>query len=119
MPSRPRRNPPVSDERAVAVAIVTAPSQDVAERIVTTVVEEQLAACGNIVPGVTSIYRWEGAVQRDSEVLILFKTTRAMLAQLIVRVEDLHPYDVPEVLAVPVVSGLEAYMRWVAASVHG
>jgi periplasmic divalent cation tolerance protein len=106
-------------EAAVAMVVVTAPSPDIADRMVTAVVEEGLAACGNIVPGVTSIYRWEGAVQRDSEVLILFKTTRAGLAQLMKRVEEIHPYEVPEVLAVPVAAGLEAYTAWVAASVHG
>ena len=106
-------------ETPVCVAMVTAPSVDVAERIVTAVVDEQLAACGNIVPGLTSIYRWAGAVQRDSEVLILFKTTRAVLAQLLTRVAALHPYDVPEVLALPVAAGLEAYTKWVTANVHG
>jgi len=106
-------------ETPVCVAMVTAPSVDVAERIVTAVVDEQLAACGNIVPGLTSIYRWEGAVQRDSEVLILFKTTRAVLPQLLTRVAALHPYDVPEVLALPVAAGLEAYTKWVTANVHG
>lgn len=103
----------------ITLALVTAPAHDVAERIVTTIVEEQLAACGNIVPGLTSIYRWDGALQRDSEVLIIFKTTRSALARLMARVEDLHPYDVPEVLAVPVAAGLEAYATWVAANVHG
>lgn len=106
-------------QTAVAMVVVTAPSQEVADRIVTTLVEERLAACGNIVPGVTSIYRWEGAVQRDGEVLILLKTTVAGLATLMSRVEELHPYDVPEVLAVPIVAGLDAYTGWVAASVHG
>ena len=106
-------------ETAVAMVVVTAPSHDVADRIVTAVVEEGLAACGNIVPGVTSIYRWEGAVQRDSEVLILFKTTQTVLGQLMKRVEEIHPYDVPEVLALPVAAGLEAYTSWVAANVHG
>jgi periplasmic divalent cation tolerance protein len=101
------------------MAIVTAPSHDVAERLVTTIVEERLAACGNIVPGLTSIYHWEGALQRDSEVLIIFKTTRAVLARLMARVEEIHPYDVPEVLAVPVTAGLDAYTTWVAENVHG
>lgn len=106
-------------ESPVAVAIVTAPSHDAAERIVTAVVNERLAACGNIVPGVTSIYRWEGAVQQDSEVMILFKTTRAMLPELMTRVAALHPYDVPEFLALPVTAGLDAYTKWVTANVHG
>jgi periplasmic divalent cation tolerance protein len=103
----------------ITMAIVTAPSHDVADRIVTTIVEERLAACGNIVPGLTSIYHWEGALQRDSEVLIIFKTTRSVLAQLMARVEEIHPYDVPEVLAVPVTAGLDAYTTWVAENVHG
>lgn len=106
-------------ESPITVAIVTAPSHDVADRLVTTIVEERLAACGNIVPGLTSIYRWEGALQRDNEVLIVFKTTRAVLAKLMARVEEIHPYDVPEVLALPVTAGLEAYTTWVAANVHG
>jgi periplasmic divalent cation tolerance protein len=106
-------------ETSVTVAIVTAPSHDVAERIVTTIVNEQLAACGSIVPGVTSIYRWQGAVQTDREVLVLFKTTRAVLPALMTRVAALHPYDVPEVLALPVTAGLEAYTSWVVANVRG
>ncbi|HEX2168625.1 MAG TPA: divalent-cation tolerance protein CutA [Longimicrobiales bacterium] len=106
-------------ESSVTVVIVTAPTHDEAERIVTAAVEERLAACGNIVQGVTSIYRWEGSLQKDSEVLILFKTTRAALPRLMSRVEELHPYDVPEALAVPITAGLEAYTDWVAANVHG
>jgi periplasmic divalent cation tolerance protein len=105
-------------ESAIALVLVTAPAEDVAERIVTTLVEERLAACGNIVSGVTSIYRWQDVVQRENEVLILFKTTRAALAQLVKRVEQLHPYEVPEVLAVPIAATLESYASWVAANVH-
>jgi len=106
-------------ESPITMAIVTAPSHDVADRLVTTIVEERLAACGNIVPGLTSIYHWEGALQRDSEVLIIFKTTKAVLARLMARVDEIHPYDVPEVLAVPVTAGLDAYTTWVAENVHG
>jgi periplasmic divalent cation tolerance protein len=104
---------------AVVVLLVTAPSQDVAEQLVTTVVEERLAACGNIVPGMTSIYWWEGAVQRDAEVLVIFKTEQAVAPRLMARVEQLHPYDVPESLVLPVTAGLEGYLRWVAANVAG
>lgn len=106
-------------DSAVVLALVTAPSHEEAERIVRAAVEEGLAACGSIVPGLTSMFRWESAVRRDSEVLIIFKTTRAVLAVLMSRVEELHPYDVPEVLAVPVTAGLEAYTAWVAANVRG
>ena len=107
------------EDSGVSIVVVTAPSPDVAVRIVTEIVEEQLAACGNIVPGVTSIYRWNGAVQRDSEVLVLFKTTHAARQRLIERVKELHPYDVPEALAVEVTAGLGAYMEWVTENVHG
>jgi periplasmic divalent cation tolerance protein len=104
---------------AACVVLVTAPSQDVAESIVTAVVEARLAACGNIVPGLVSIYRWQGAVQRDAEVLILFKTTAGAVAALTERVVALHPYDVPEVLVLPATAGSEPYLAWVRASVDG
>jgi periplasmic divalent cation tolerance protein len=106
----------VSTVSAVMVVLVTAPAADVAERIVTAVVEERLAACGNIVPGMTSIYRWQGAVERADEVLIILKTERSVAPRLIARVQELHPYDVPEALALPVTAGLPSYMTWVAAS---
>ena len=102
----------------LAVVLVTAPSHDAAEQLVHTLVDERLAACGNIVPNVISIYRWQGAVQRESEVLIVLKTTRAVRARLIARVAELHPYEVPEVLALEVDAGLESYTGWVAANVH-
>lgn len=99
----------------IVVALVTAPDTEVAERIVRTLVDEELAACGNIVPGVVSIYRWQGEVQREGEVLIVLKTTRSRAPDVIARVPALHPYDVPEVLVVPVSDGFAPYMRWVAA----
>jgi periplasmic divalent cation tolerance protein len=95
---------------------VTAPSAEVAERLVTTAVEERLAACGNIVPGVTSIYRWQEAVQRDAEVLITFKVPAAGADRLMRRVVELHPYDVPEVVVLPAGDVLPAYAQWVADS---
>jgi periplasmic divalent cation tolerance protein len=104
---------------AIDVALVTAPSHDVAEHIVRTVVEENLAACGNIVPAVVSIYRWEGAIERADEVLIVFKTARATVPKLMARVQELHPYEVPEVLVLPIEAGLPSYMKWVAANAGG
>ena len=99
----------------LVLALVTAPDAEVAERIVRELVDEELAACGNIVPGVVSIYRWQGEVERAGEVLIVLKTTRARAGDVIARVPALHPYDVPEVLVVPVSGGYEPYVRWVAA----
>jgi periplasmic divalent cation tolerance protein len=103
----------VTDE--LAIVLVTAPDAAVGERIVRTLVEEELAACGNIVANVVSVYRWQGAVQRESESLIVLKTTRARAADVLARVPALHPYEVPEVLVLPVSDGFEPYLRWVAA----
>jgi periplasmic divalent cation tolerance protein len=104
------------EQPPVHVLLVTAPALDVAERLVGAVVEERLAACGNIVGGVTSIYRWEGEVQREAEVLIIFKTAAARADALARRIRELHPYDVPEILALPVERGLEPYVSWVVTS---
>ena len=101
---------------SVRVLFMTAPDAVVAESIVTAVVEERLAACGNIVPGVVSLYRWNGVVQRGAEVLVVLKTTAARVAALAARIAALHPYEVPEVLSVEVDAGLPAYLAWVAGS---
>jgi periplasmic divalent cation tolerance protein len=103
-------------ESTIAVVLVTAPSAQVAELLVRSVVEERLAACGNIVPGVVSIYRWQGAVQRDDEVFITFKTPSAATDRLMRRVQELHPYDVPEIVVLPVADALPAYAQWVVES---
>ena len=101
----------------VRLALVTAPDAATAERIVNALVDERLAACGNILPGVTSIYRWRGVVERAAEVLIVFKTTAAAVDTLVRRVPELHPYDVPEVLIVPVPVGHGPYLQWVEENV--
>jgi periplasmic divalent cation tolerance protein len=98
------------------VVLVTVPVLSEAERIVAALVEARLAACGNILSGVRSIYTWHGAVERADEVLVLLKTTQAQLPALTERVAELHPYDVPEVLALPALGGLTAYLDWVDAS---
>lgn len=101
----------------IVVGFVTAPDRAVAEKIVDTLVQEQLIACGNIANGVNSIYRWQGAVERADEILIILKTTEQAATQVVGRIRDLHPYDVPEVLFFPVTIGYEAYMQWVRDSV--
>jgi periplasmic divalent cation tolerance protein len=98
------------------VVLVTTPTPEKAAEIARAVVEERLAACGNVVPGLRSIYRWEGKVQDDAEALLLLKTTRARLDELRERVLALHPYDVPEVLALPVEAGSAPYLAWIADS---
>ena len=101
----------------VVAVLTTAPSVEVAERIGGTLVEEGLAACANVVPGVRSIFRWRGAVSHESEVLMILKTTTGSLAALSRRVVELHPYEVPEVLALDVRAGHEPYLDWVRAEV--
>lgn len=97
------------------VVLVTAPTPERAAEIARAVVEERLAACGNVVPGLRSIYRWEGKVQEDAEALLVLKTTRARLDALRDRVLALHPYEVPEVIALPVEAGSAPYLAWIAA----
>jgi periplasmic divalent cation tolerance protein len=95
------------------VVLVTAPGAEKAAELARVVVEERLAACGNVLPGVRSIYRWEGKVHDDAEALLVLKTTRARLPALRARILELHPYEVAEVLALPVEEGSERYLRWV------
>jgi len=94
------------------VAFVTAASADEATRIAQALVEERLAACVNIVAPIVSVYRWEGRVQQDAEVLLIIKTTDARLPDLIRRVKALHSYQVPEVIALPIADGSPDYLRW-------
>ncbi len=97
------------------VVLVTAPTAERAAEIARAAVDERLAACGNVVPGVRSVYRWEGKVQEDEEVLLLLKTTRDRLEALRERILALHPYDVPEVIALPVEAGSAPYLAWIRA----
>ncbi|MBI4543937.1 MAG: divalent-cation tolerance protein CutA [Gemmatimonadetes bacterium] len=99
------------------VALMTAPSAEVAERIVRTLVAEGLVACGSILPGLTSIYRWRGDVHCEAEVLVILKTTAAAVPRLLARAPELHPYDVPELLVLEVEAGHEPYLAWVGESV--
>jgi len=99
------------------VVLVTAPSAEEAARLARALVEARLAACGNVLPGLRSIYRWEGRVQDEAEALLLLKTTRDRFEALRDELLRLHPYDVPEVLALPVEAGSPAYLAWLAGAV--
>ena len=101
------------------VVLITAGSQEEAEHLAHRLVAEMLAACVNVVPGVTSVYRWEEEIQRDQEWLLIVKTERQILDSLIQRVQVLHSYEVPEIIALPLVGGSEAYLRWISDQVHG
>ncbi len=97
------------------VVLVTTPSAERAAELARALVEERLAACGNVVPGLRSIYRWEGKVQDEAEALLVLKTTRARFEALRERVLALHPYEVPEVLALRVEAGSALYLAWIGA----
>jgi periplasmic divalent cation tolerance protein len=99
----------------VLVVLVTVPTADQAAELARALVEARLAACGNIVPGLRSIYRWEGKVHDEAEALLVLKTTRGRYAALRDRILALHPYEVPEVLALPVEAGSARYLAWVGA----
>ncbi len=97
----------------VLLCYCTCPDAASAQRIAETLVTERLAACVNQLPGIRSTYRWQEAVHTDNEELLLIKTTDTRLAALERRLLELHPYEVPELIAVPVAQGHEAYLDWV------
>jgi periplasmic divalent cation tolerance protein len=99
----------------VLLVLCTCPNPETAERIADTLVAERLAACVNRIPGLTSVYLWQGKVERDSETLLLIKTSDARFDVLSARLRELHPYDLPEIVATPVVRGLPEYLQWVCS----
>jgi periplasmic divalent cation tolerance protein len=110
----------MTDEAEPDLAIVvlaTFPSEDLAADVARAVVGEQLAACASVVTRVRSIYRWQGAVHDETESLAIIKTTRDRLAALAARIAALHSYDVPEVVALPIVGGHPPYLAWLRDSV--
>ena len=97
----------------LALVLTTAPSRTAAEALAGQLVEERRIACANLVPGVGSVYRWEGATRHEEEVLVVMKTVASEVERLFDRIAELHPYDVPELIAVPVAAASQAYCRWV------
>jgi periplasmic divalent cation tolerance protein len=91
----------------------TCPDAGSAARLADALVDERLAACVNLVPGLRSVYRWQGAIEHSDEVLLLAKTSRDRFDALTARVRELHPHELPEVIAVEVAGGLPAYLDWV------
>ncbi|MDR3764348.1 MAG: divalent-cation tolerance protein CutA [Acidobacteriota bacterium] len=95
----------------------TAPSREEAESIATELVGRRLAACVNLVGPVASIYRWQGEVERSEEILLLIKSTAECAPAIAAALRELHSYDIPELIAFDIESGLDAYLNWIAASV--
>lgn len=94
------------------VVLSTCPSTEEAERLARALVEKRLAACVNVLSGIRSFYRWKDAVENEEEVLLVIKTSRALLQVLTDEIERLHSYEVPEVIALQVVDGSERYLAW-------
>ena len=110
---------PVKAKGRVLVVLCTFPDEEKARQVGTALVERQLAACVNIVPEMRSIYRWEGKICEEGEVLGLCKTTGERLEALKEALEELHPYEVPEIIAIPVEGGSESYLQWVLREAGG
>ncbi len=96
----------------------TCPDPDSARRLARALVDERLAACVNQLDGVGSTYRWEGRVTTDTETLLLIKTTTARLEAMQARLLQLHPYEVPELIAVPITQGFAPYLAWLRQNVQ-
>lgn len=97
------------------VVLTTVATPDEAVALVRTLLDRRLIACGTLFPGARSLYRWEGKVADEQEVVVLLKTRSARLDSLRVAFGELHPYKVPELLAVPVEAGLERYLQWISS----
>jgi len=96
---------------------MTAPNGEEAARLADMLVVSHLAACVQILPTIESVYRWEGKIERQSEILLLAKTTRAKFDELEREVRALHSYDTPEIVALPIVAGSARYLEWLEQSV--
>jgi periplasmic divalent cation tolerance protein len=103
--------------RRYVIVLVTAPDRKTARLLARAALESRLVACANLVPGVESHYWWQGKLERSSEVLVMFKTTRRNLARLEKTILSLHPYDTPEFVVLPISTGSRRYLAWLDASV--
>lgn len=98
------------------LVMTTLPAAHDGTAVARALLEEQLAACVNLLPEMRSMYRWKGAIENDVERQLFIKTTRQRLPELWKRLRALHPYEVPEFIVVPIVEGSDAYLRWIAES---
>ena len=101
------------DELKYVVVFVTAVSVEQGMSIARALVEEEVVACVNVVKGVRSVFRWKGKVEEEDEVLLVLKTRTARLPEVIARVKELHSYDVPEIIALPIIDGNPSYLQWI------
>ncbi|MDA8173005.1 MAG: divalent-cation tolerance protein CutA [Nitrospiraceae bacterium] len=109
----------MSPERGFTVVLITAPNEDEGARIARTLVEESLAACVNMVKNIRSVYYWQGRVHDEAEALLIVKTRRELFGALSARVKELHSYEVPEIIALPVTEGPAGYLNWLYEATSG
>jgi periplasmic divalent cation tolerance protein len=100
------------------IVLCTVPDRETAEEIANILIADNLAACVNIVPGVTSVYRWENRIEQAEELILVIKTGSRAYRPLQDKITDLHPYELPEIIAVPVEDGLPAYLDWLTQSLE-
>jgi len=100
----------------LVLALSTFPDRESAQRICNQLVDEKFAACANILPGIESIYRWKDKIESGNEALVFFKVSEDRKSAFQGKLESLHPYEVPEIIFVPISSGLPEYLRWVVES---
>jgi periplasmic divalent cation tolerance protein len=101
-----------------AIVLTTIPADADAPAFARSIVESRLAACVNLLPPMESVYRWDGEVAQETERQVVIKTSRERVGLLWERVRELHPYDVPEFLVLPIVDGSDPYLRWIAESTY-
>jgi len=99
------------------VVLITVPT-DRGEELASFIVENKLGACVNVVPEVSSIYWWKGEIERDRESLLVVKTSAERFGELMKKVKEVHPYTVPEIVALPIVAGNPDYLRWIEESLE-
>ncbi|CAN5272945.1 divalent-cation tolerance protein CutA [soil metagenome] len=101
------------------LAFTTCPDADSARAIARVLVEEKLAACINVLPGIASIYRWQGETLDEPECLLLMKTSQSVFERLAARLKTLHPYELPELIAIPIAEGSRPYLQWLTDATDG
>lgn len=101
------------DGDGILLVMITAPGEEHGEKIAKALVEDRLGACVNLISKIRSFFRWKGQMCEEEEVLLLIKTTAESMERLIQRVKELHPYELPEIIALPIVKGLSDYLNWV------
>jgi len=100
------------------IVFMTASNREEAMKIVRTLLEERLIACGNIVDSVSSLFWWKGEIEEEKEVLVIMKSNKKLFKKLPKRVKELHSYDVPEILVLPIVDGSSSYLEWLKRSLE-